>query len=152
MIRRPPRSTLFPYTTLFRSQPRRLVGDGGHVRPLYRPSPTVRAAPDAVLHQLLQRLQAEHCRRSHSRRQDRKSTRLNSSHLVISYAVFCLKKKNTTPRSRRIRAARQCRIATGRHRVPSRRRARGSLRIGGEARDPPWGELAHVNTTPSVLI
>src|SRR6516162_10271456 len=66
MIRRPPRSTLFPYTTLFRSRrrgpgasPGRLAGRGG-------PSP---------------------------RRRDRKSTRLNSSHLVISYAVFCLKKK-----------------------------------------------------------
>src|SRR2546426_4013277 len=66
MIRRPPRSTLFPYTTLFRS-PRRCPG----VQP-----------PEAGA-----RLPAAH------RRGDRKSTRLNSSHLVISYAVFCLKKK-----------------------------------------------------------
>src|SRR5256885_15556967 len=72
MIRRPPRSTLFPYTTLFRS-PR---------------------GPRAVL----PHLQRAHHRgagaleRAHLRR-DRKSTRLNSSHLVISYAVFCLKKK-----------------------------------------------------------
>src|SRR5256885_8717519 len=65
MIRRPPRSTLFPYTTLFRSQRRDLAA---HLR-LARPHP----------HRL--------------RRRDRKSTRLNSSHLVISYAVFCLKKK-----------------------------------------------------------
>src|SRR5256885_9877546 len=68
MIRRPPRSTLFPYTTLFRSSPRRLAQWGG-VRPERR-----RGGRRA-------------------RRGDRKSTRLNSSHLVISYAVFCLKKK-----------------------------------------------------------
>src|SRR5256885_5376975 len=64
MIRRPPRSTLFPYTTLFRSSP------GAWRRP---PAPPWR-----------QRAW-----------RDRKSTRLNSSHLVISYAVFCLKKKKT---------------------------------------------------------
>src|SRR5256885_6934143 len=76
MIRRPPRSTLFPYTTLFRSQHRRGGGEehqeggpgAGWVRPVHRAAQ----------------------RRS---RKDRKSTRLNSSHLVISYAVFCLKKK-----------------------------------------------------------
>src|SRR5256885_10033214 len=72
MIRRPPRSTLFPYTTLFRSghqRPRHLV----QVRGLPRRRPLVQQGP-----------------------RDRKSTRLNSSHLVISYAVFCLKKKNNT--------------------------------------------------------
>src|SRR5256885_9263632 len=63
MIRRPPRSTLFPYTTLFRSERRPGVAGPGHGQ--------------------------GGC---HGRR-DRKSTRLNSSHLVISYAVFCLKKK-----------------------------------------------------------
>src|SRR5437870_10201762 len=62
MIRRPPRSTLFPYTTLFRSCPRYR----GH-----RTHPGCRSRPS----------------------QDRKSTRLNSSHVAISYAVFCLKKK-----------------------------------------------------------
>src|SRR5256885_6391822 len=69
MIRRPPRSTLFPYTTLFRSQK---PGE-----PARRCAPCLRAG-------------------RHRRRPDpgdRKSTRLNSSHLVISYAVFCLKKK-----------------------------------------------------------
>src|SRR5260221_10699944 len=70
MIRRPPRSTLFPYTTLFRSQvPHR--DDGG----------VEHAADDGVGQDL---------------QQDRKSTRLNSSHTVISYAVFCLKKKKHT--------------------------------------------------------
>src|SRR2546426_8131845 len=69
MIRRPPRSTLFPYTTLFRSlwRPGVREGTGGG-------SP-VRAVCGRAAHP------------------DRKSTRLNSSHLVISYAVFCLKKK-----------------------------------------------------------
>src|SRR6266496_5927477 len=71
MIRHPPRSTLFPYTTLFRSRraDRREPG-GGHRGP-------------------------------HRRRRDRKSTRLNSSHVEISYAVFCLKKKTNQHRSRR---------------------------------------------------
>src|SRR5437667_10660547 len=73
MIRRPPRSTLFPYTTLFRS---------GHreERRLGRPEVIVHDAVE-------QRPHARHHRR------DRKSTRLNSSHITISYAVFCLKKK-----------------------------------------------------------
>src|SRR5256885_13261311 len=73
MIRRPPRSTLFPYTTLFRSPHER--APRLHGRP---------AVQD-------QSLPAEHLRQECG---DRKSTRLNSSHLVISYAVFCLKKKN----------------------------------------------------------
>src|SRR5256885_13219399 len=76
MIRRPPRSTLFPYTTLFRSdRKRRQVG-----RQPGTLEPPDRAVPD-------QRADGGRDRR------DRKSTRLNSSHLVISYAVFCLKKK-----------------------------------------------------------
>src|SRR3712207_8907573 len=84
MIRRPPRSTLFPYTTLFRS-------NDGHQS--NEPSPPLNPShaspfhstnhPDAVLSD------AGSCRRN----LDRKSTRLNSSHANISYAVFCLKKK-----------------------------------------------------------
>src|SRR5256885_8550778 len=73
MIRRPPRSTLFPYTTLFRSK--RLHGC------VVRST----AYPLLSLH-VMRQVEAEKAR-------DRKSTRLNSSHLVISYAVFCLKKK-----------------------------------------------------------
>src|SRR3712207_7790360 len=81
MIRRPPRSTLFPYTTLFRSRVdvrhlRTLPGDAG--------SPATGGPDD--------------CPRSGSQahaRRDRKSTRLNSSHANISYAVFCLKKKKS---------------------------------------------------------
>src|SRR5688572_32690793 len=79
MIRRPPRSTLFPYTTLFRSQQR-----GGR-RPLQRTREEGRHARAARL-PLLRRL-------GRPTEADRKSTRLNSSHSQISYAVFCLKKK-----------------------------------------------------------
>src|SRR2546422_6626074 len=89
MIRRPPRSTLFPYTTLFRS----LCRVGEAQRPPAQ-SPGLRGG-DAV---------AEENRRSARRRDrrpdgDRKSTRLNSSHGYISYAVFCLKKKKN-PKTR----------------------------------------------------
>src|SRR3712207_7620590 len=94
MIRRPPRSTLFPYTTLFRSRGRRvrrrlrLAGGDGP------------AVPDEVPGGLRGRLAAaaDRRRRGGHPRQDRKSTRLNSSHANISYAVFCLKKKKK-PRS-----------------------------------------------------
>src|SRR2546426_10054009 len=81
MIRRPPRSTLFPYTTLFRSRP-----FGRNVLGALRELDNVPLRDSDVLEQAPggERL---------PRRLDRKSTRLNSSHLVISYAVFCLKKK-----------------------------------------------------------
>src|SRR2546426_7818994 len=85
MIRRPPRSTLFPYTTLFRSQlvaPRQVPG-----QEWFRTTPLATARP---------RKKGRDNGESSSlgaRGRDRKSTRLNSSHLVISYAVFCLKKK-----------------------------------------------------------
>src|SRR3712207_8211389 len=80
MIRRPPRSTLFPYTTLFRSD------DRGHS--VARGPPSGRADAAEV------RLAGKRLDRGHGRRgRDRKSTRLNSSHANISYAVFCLKKK-----------------------------------------------------------
>src|SRR2546426_7126768 len=89
MIRRPPRSTLFPYTTLFRSvQERRLE--------LALPRGVGRKRE--ARRQLAPRVQVEQLDR-HPPDRDRKSTRLNSSHLVISYAVFCLKKKKTTTSS-----------------------------------------------------
>src|SRR2546427_6727457 len=79
MIRRPPRSTLFPYTTLFRSPLRAARAPGrARIRRLARR----RARGDPA-----------HARRGGDRGLDRKSTRLNSSHSQISYAVFCLKKK-----------------------------------------------------------
>src|SRR5256885_12239194 len=76
MIRRPPRSTLFPYTTLFRSQRRALEVAGSE-----RGRHFVERRRGVL--------------RRASTLEDRKSTRLNSSHLVISYAVFCLKKKKS---------------------------------------------------------
>src|SRR3712207_8962816 len=91
MIRRPPRSTLFPYTTLFRSG----IGLAGFVN-IFNPeviavSGGVMAAGELILESAREevRLRA----RPPSRDLDRKSTRLNSSHANISYAVFCLKKK-----------------------------------------------------------
>src|SRR5258705_7916663 len=94
MIRRPPRSTLFPYATLFRSESERVVGRV--VAATAEPIGPLRAVA-----------------------QDRKSTRLNSSHLGISYAVFCLKKKT----------------GHGRFRAEDRGRQRGTYsntRISGE--------------------
>src|SRR2546430_9459761 len=94
MIRRPPRSTLFPYTTLFRSLPGLRRGERGlppalpaRLRPLDQRDRGAPRIPARVLRPAAQ---------------DRKSTRLNSSHSQISYAVFCLKKKKndddlTTP-------------------------------------------------------
>src|SRR5436190_7670318 len=79
MIRRPPRSTLFPYTTLFRSDAARHVLMGERTRKRYRLADRMKVK--------LVRVDLD------SRKIDRKSTRLNSSHTVISYAVFCLKKK-----------------------------------------------------------
>src|SRR5260221_10986914 len=96
MIRRPPRSTLFPYTTLFRSLAEdRMAGFGVAVR---RNGRRLRSrglrlrkglleVPEDVVDVLW----------DHEQALDRKSTRLNSSHTVISYAVFCLKKKKTIP-------------------------------------------------------
>src|SRR3712207_8641659 len=87
MIRRPPRSTLFPYTTLFRSigraeDDRDVPGAGVHVEGgEEHPADVVAAGHEVGDHQV---------------GQDRKSTRLNSSHANISYAVFCLKKKKIT--------------------------------------------------------
>src|SRR2546430_13249060 len=93
MIRRPPRSTLFPYTTLFRSIDRAgIIGEGGF------PGRGVLNLPSSLLlvgqnEDFLKRAapMIEHVAR---RLKDRKSTRLNSSHSQISYAVFCLKKNN----------------------------------------------------------
>src|SRR5256885_11775184 len=86
MIRRPPRSTLFPYTTLFRSPNTESVIGMPLLDPPFCPIPAcASSAPSADGQtQLTQALYEG---------KDRKSTRLNSSHLVISYAVFCLKKK-----------------------------------------------------------
>src|SRR2546426_7020471 len=86
MIRRPPRSTLFPYTTLFRSDPECGARPGHGV-------PAAERSRGGVLGDGPGRLDGRGALRRAAARLDRKSTRLNSSHLVISYAVFCLKKK-----------------------------------------------------------
>src|SRR5947209_16340243 len=92
MIRRPPRSTLFPYTTLFRSPAVVLLRDRAEVeRQLVAP-----VLEDAGVLRL-----------ARVARGDRKSTRLNSSHANISYAVFCLKKKNA--KTIQLRSTRQAR-------------------------------------------
>src|SRR5688572_31355251 len=91
MIRRPPRSTLFPYTTLFRSVALGL-GDLGSGRGRREPA---RRRQDPRCETAQDRPSESH-RRDHHRAPDRKSTRLNSSHSQISYAVFCLKKKKKT--------------------------------------------------------
>src|SRR3712207_7494993 len=94
MIRRPPRSTLFPYTTLFRSELRDLLAaQSGHTPPcaVQRDAGPLRADLRASAAEELAGLGLV----VHDVHGDRKSTRLNSSHANISYAVFCLKKKNT---------------------------------------------------------
>src|SRR5471032_2618577 len=101
MIRRPPRSTLFPYTTLFRSaiQNDNVTGNGGRHR-------------DAC-----------------TQTADRKSTRLNSSHITISYAVFCLKKKKVVRRNPRISA--YSHVFDFYHRIAHRRGDRGGGQVPG---------------------
>src|SRR5260221_9796145 len=100
MIRRPPRSTLFPYTTLFRSArppaPAPMMCERQCDRHCH--DDLGRGAADRDVSHRQEVAQAEmHSHAEHQQHQDRKSTRLNSSHTVISYAVFCLKKKKTTP-------------------------------------------------------
>src|SRR2546422_7218646 len=98
MIRRPPRSTLFPYTTLFRS-PRRIAVVGPAVVAAFAHcSFTPRMGlSTAAIAWICSSVKAQNSRlkRMLQRLRDRKSTRLNSSHGYISYAVFCLQKKNT---------------------------------------------------------
>src|SRR2546430_3759493 len=89
MIRRPPRSTLFPYTTLFRSGNGNKLPDQ-HAKQLFEASSTL--TPFMVARATELGMPAEE---NSALSRDRKSTRLNSSHSQISYAVFCLKKKNT---------------------------------------------------------
>src|SRR5256885_11256064 len=95
MIRRPPRSTLFPYTTLFRSlELAHVHADVGHAGPGPRGE------------------QQDVSRAEGVDERDRKSTRLNSSHLVISYAVFCLKKKKPIRQQTRSATTRSSQVET----------------------------------------
>src|SRR3712207_8545317 len=96
MIRRPPRSTLFPYTTLFRSAGRVRRCRAGPPLPARDPGRGRPARAAAAVLEDPDRPVPPRIRRDRDRRGDRKSTRLNSSHANISYAVFCLKKKKLT--------------------------------------------------------
>src|SRR2546422_4891196 len=97
MIRRPPRSTLFPYTTLFRSRPQTRVimlsaySDPVHVYRALQAGATGYIAKKSVAKEVVDAIRMAH--------EDRKSTRLNSSHGYNSYAVFCLKNKMTCLRT-----------------------------------------------------
>src|SRR2546422_4342493 len=86
MIRRPPRSTLFPYTTLFRSEKERELGIEAYRDVLRQFTLSTNPETNAMIRRVGERI-------------DRKSTRLNSSHGYISYAVFCLKKKKENQHS-----------------------------------------------------
>src|SRR5690349_24254274 len=96
MIRRPPRSTLFPYTTLFRSNVEKRSIALERLAPRSEASPKKAPLACTPERSATSRLASLKLAR---RRIDRKSTRLNSSHVEISYAVFCLKKKKNTVRS-----------------------------------------------------
>src|SRR5690242_21031973 len=102
MIRRPPSSTLFPYTTLFRSRDLQVVG--AHAAPHQQVAVQLHPANVCLRQQAGGQFRAFAAQARHL---DRKSTRLNSSHMSISYAVFCLKKKKKKERtSQRLRYSR----------------------------------------------
>src|SRR5947209_15994993 len=94
-IRRPPRSTLFPYTTLFRSPVEHLIAGWKHLIEARGAWQRLSSRDALALAEARLSLPAPE-----GRVEDRKSTRLNSSHANISYAVFCLKKKKTTTKTR----------------------------------------------------
>src|SRR5256885_12074560 len=113
MIRRPPRSTLFPYTTLFRSpRCRAQPGEVHDVGAVGQPQRPGQRAGDLWLGDRVEQhdLGEAHHRVDGLVVTDRKSTRLNSSHLVISYAVFCLKKKKNTCQRYRMELCRHARM------------------------------------------
>src|SRR2546430_9282983 len=95
MIRRPPRSTLFPYTTLFRSELptsiRNLTAQKANIEARFGEANAQAEKLNTALQKTRESLSADS--KIHESLEDRKSTRLNSSHSQISYAVFCLKKK-----------------------------------------------------------
>src|SRR5947208_12083600 len=98
MLPRPPRSTLFPYTTLFRSA--RADEQRHHTLPHLTHRSANRRPPNGQV--TLSRVDAKMVNEPQTACRDRKSTRLNSSHQIISYAVFCLKKKKKTKEDRKI--------------------------------------------------
>src|SRR5438034_2141783 len=98
MLRRPPRSTLFPYTTLFRSRQERDQAVERAAFEIVKRQLIGHAPGDRALAGGRGTIDGDHRRACHA---DRKSTRLNSSHTVISYAVFCLKKKKINKKKRK---------------------------------------------------
>src|SRR5689334_23975996 len=128
MIRRPPRSTLFPYTTLFRSKP----GDAGVHDPEHAvrvarwhgvPVPHAEQRGNGLPVRLHGHGRGAHAALACSGGLDRKSTRLNSSHSSISYAVFCLKKKNNIYYAVSRSAAKSLPARQSRHQAPVKRSA-----------------------------
>src|SRR3712207_7478238 len=101
MIRRPPRSTLFPYTTLFRSS--FFLKKVNQIRENNKLNNKSYCSPLCMARNKMNRVlvtcENRNCSKLFEKRRDRKSTRLNSSHANISYAVFCLKKKNDIQRA-----------------------------------------------------
>src|SRR5260221_8505421 len=97
MIRRPPRSTLFPYTTLFRSMGARAGRDAREATTVARDAAAVATETTGASAAAVRNTETE------VTMADRKSTRLNSSHTVISYAVFCLKKKKEQKKAHQFR-------------------------------------------------
>src|SRR2546430_7518952 len=108
MIRRPPRSTLFPYTTLFRSTPEAgvLMAERGRASRRRSPAADKTATEGRRTTQQSDKQDKQDKPDKPDKKEDRKSTRLNSSHSQISYAVFCLKKKNISTDRARQREAR----------------------------------------------
>src|SRR5256885_10493297 len=98
MIRRPPRSTLFPYTTLFRSLLVDIRGNMSTAADLVNQAESIRLQLSQLKATIGDGEAGKAIAASAAELEDRKSTRLNSSHLVISYAVFCLKKKKKKDR------------------------------------------------------
>src|SRR5256885_11306977 len=104
MIRRPPRSTLFPYTTLFRSGSLAVLGREATAAGILLALGVLAMTVGLIRSETASDLRTlTAAGASSTTRRDRKSTRLNSSHLVISYAVFCLKKKKEQRHSTRLR-------------------------------------------------
>src|SRR5258705_10114730 len=132
MIRRPPRSTLFPYTTLFRSVAAALANEPAVIAPgggwAAQPGALEDAKPRGYIVYLKARAEVAAGRAEVTG--DRKSTRLNSSHLGISYAVFCLKKKKHTAQSQLLNHTEYLSHIQQRHEIPHLhiRRANGRAR------------------------
>src|SRR5256885_2814091 len=153
MIRRPPRSTLFPYTTLFRSRPELSDSQKALLEKrlqVARNATANRQGRPAIPRRAQQENIPLSCAQQRLWFLDRKSTRLNSSHLVISYAVFCLKKKKTD-RRHAVRAPHQHHREGPRHCRPhpwALPQGAGDLRAVGRPRHRTAPHLAVLGVRP----